>query len=63
MELQLVARLVTSWERLVPTAIEATATAHRLATHNSFLCAAKPLKWIILLQAVLITIISITLIL
>ena len=27
--------------------IKATATAHRLATHNSFLCAAKPSKWIV----------------
>ena len=30
--------------------IKVTATAHRLETHNSFLSAAKPSKWIVLLQ-------------
>ena len=41
--------LVNLASKLVPYTvhIEATATAHRLATHSSFLYAAKSSKWIV----------------
>jgi len=43
MKTLLAARL--GWQsKLAPTVIEATATAHRISTHNSFICAAKPTK-------------------